>query len=170
MPTRRTFLTSLVSRPASAFSGRRTKTPSEPDASTEHHSSTGPHQFGLRTILLLVTILCAWLGLLRADLRMGLFFGCVAAFAIIELYRGRIRTTLGDSTYSQIATALRCAGGALAGAFVGAIGGFIAAIVLPSGYVEFGTAIRFGIGIGIVLGVVYPRIAMTLILFVPAGG
>jgi len=170
MPTRRSFLASLVSRPASVFSARRTNAPSEPVASTEHQSHTGTYQFGLRTVLLLVTILCVWLGLLRADLRMGLFFGGVAAIAIVELYRGRIRTTLGDSTYSQIATVLRCAGGALAGAIVGAIGGFIAAIVLPQGFVEFGTAIRIGIGIGIVLGVVYPRVAMTLMLFVPTGG
>ena len=80
MRSRRNFLASLFSRPATVFSARRVGPSLETEKpDDEHKIAHGPWQFGLRTLLLLVTSICVCLGLLRSDLELGLFLSFVAA-------------------------------------------------------------------------------------------
>ncbi|MCA9213767.1 MAG: hypothetical protein KDB27_11915 [Planctomycetales bacterium] len=171
MSTRRRSLASIVSRPGSLLaSSRPTNATSDAEVPTEESPSRdSTRKFGLGTLLLIVSLLCVWLGVLRADLEMGIAFGCISAVVMVKLNRARIRATFGDSTCDQASIAMRYIGGAIAGAILGQIGGVVVELFLLGGSVNLVTAVKIGAGIGISIGIVYPRATTAVLLFAPVG-
>jgi hypothetical protein len=167
MPSRRKFLALLLSRTAGILAVfRRDPAKRDNEQPKSEQNSPGKYQFGLGSILILVTVLCVCLGLLVTNLPLGVGFGVFATFVLIALYRSRIRTSIGDANYRRIAATLLYIGGAMSGAVLGGICGgigvYLFLAVLPDLFTGF-MAIALTAAVGAILGIIYPRVAIAIL-------
>ena len=170
IPERRKFLAALVAQPSSLLKLMKQKA-DEPEDTPELIPETQPApnlQFNLHTVFVLITVVCVSLAFLRTGLEMGIMVTGVLVVGSIEIYRSRIRSTLGESNYDALEMTLRCIGGILAGIILGAVCGVL--FWLSNQPAGFWNSIRVGMALGSVVGAIYPRVTMTLVILIPMPG
>lgn len=122
-------------------------------------------QFQLKTVLIVLTLFCVFLAVLRSWPERAVLAGVLILAALERIYRHRIKHTVGESNYQQIGSVLAHMGGAIAGCVVGAILGIVFAIVVFTTF-DFHpgwlTSIKVGASCGFAIGLIYPRIAGSL--------
>lgn len=163
MGTRRSFLASLGKRPQLLLSRGAPKEP-ETDSPPPNASS----QVRLRVLLLLITAIGLWLGLLRSNPESALLAVATVGAVLVELYRGP--NTLWSGRLALVATCLEGVGGALAGALLGGIAGFVLAVTVPWNPLDFWATVRSGLALGALVGILRPRVAFAFAQLIPTGG
>jgi hypothetical protein len=140
---------------------------------TDHPGTSEPNrrfQFQLKTVLVLLTLLCVFLAVLRSWPERAVLVGVVLVVALERIYRHRIQDTIGEKNYKQFGSILQCIGGAFAGTVVGAIVGIVYVVVVYNVF-SFNpgwlTSVKVGAASGCVVGLIYPRYAIGLASIVP---